>query len=116
MKSIIAGLLLLTAVVAQAETLNPDKYPSLGLNWNRSGISGSANATVLGSTGSEDITGSSNMLVADFRLPITNNLTLSAELGGVFTKQEGSGALSSSDFDSKGVVSGLGVRYYFIGK
>ena len=115
MKKLIA-VLLLAAAAAQAETLNPDRFPSVGLNMTRLSLSGDASATVMGSSASEDLTGSATTILADMRYPVSDNWTLTAALGGHFAHQDGTGSVSTSEASGHGLVTGLGVRYYFTGK
>lgn len=92
---------------------NPDQRLSVGLNLNNSFLSGDASANIGAATGSQDVKDYSTLIVADVRWPVTDDVTLSFALGGRFDSQSGSGSGNSSDYSARGLVTGIGARYYF---
>ena len=107
MKKMLIVAVMLLGQVARADwefKENPDKYPSLGLNYTGSYL----NYPVLNETVTQ------KSLVADARLPISEHFTLYLGIGSI------TGALSTpaywggnDTFLGNGVMFNLGFRVYF---
>lgn len=107
---------------------NPDRVPSLGLNFTGTYLSGTGTfAPVSGFVFNteDDLKDKTNATVADFRLPVSNNLTLSFASGYVSRKVERidaslvpvtGGYLVVGDRltdEYTGPTFSVGARYYF---
>jgi hypothetical protein len=89
---------------------NPDRFPSIGLNYN--GISASGESKTL--TFKQDADYSEGNIVADLRLPVSDNFTLNGALGYLTSTAERkeSATLNKGEDELSGITFNVGVRYY----
>lgn len=116
MKNLLALSVLLLATSVYADTpLNPDRFFSVGLDYSSSHLNNAYPGLILTNPDggqntyrnfSQDIT--NHFLTVDFRMPLTNAITLNAH-GGKWTQTAWNG-------NSDGFVIGGGLRYYFVTK
>lgn len=94
---------------------NPDRFPSIGLNYSAVSEEGDLTATTWGYSGTQDITGESSLLVIDTRLPLSNQFTLDFAIGGTASEQKykENDEFAGQNVDSSGQYFRAGVRYYF---
>lgn len=115
MKKIATALLLVstlsTSLLAWEFDKNPDRFPSLGLNY--TGTSDTGQYKVIGL--SQDIESNAHTVVLDTRLPLSNSLTLAIGAGTTSSHSEGKGggSFNADQLDQDGGLFTVGARYYF---
>ncbi len=115
----IAGLVsvLLLGVCAIGHTEhsgNPDRYPSLGLNYTGIAESGDFTTKDSGFSAKQNTTINSGALVLDGRFPVSNSLTLNAAIGLTGTKSQGdeTPVVTGSNLKTNGTLINVGIRFY----
>ena len=118
MNKIITLIVLLAAPVASlmAEEYagNPDRFPSVGLNWAGSAEKGDATVFGTGISAKQDVEVTNGAFVLDLRLPVSNNVTLSgsvASLASSFDAPE-TPLLLGQKSETTGFAFSVGVRFY----
>ncbi|MGQ0644593.1 MAG: hypothetical protein ACT4O3_03780 [Elusimicrobiota bacterium] len=121
MKKLILAVGLAAGLAASVQAAewpeNPDRFPSVGLNYTGIFQSGDTKYDLIaGGSASQDLSIDENYLVADLRLPVSNRMTLTGGLGfagfmGELTKNAAAGA-DGQEQDATGVLVNLGVRFY----
>ena len=118
MKRFVALMMLLAAPTASLKAAqfegNPDRMPSIGLNWAGSAEEGESTVFGGGSSAKQNVEVSNGAFVLDLRLPVSNSVTLSAAIGSSVTTVEApeTPLLFGQKSETDGVGFSLGVRFY----
>lgn len=110
----------LTSSFAWDTSKNPDRYPSLGLNFDTANIDGgygpridADNYLKVGESVTKTVT-----VQLDLRLPVTNRFTLEGRVRGISVDERFNSdypdVIDSDIFDGSGSGFGVGLRYYFV--
>jgi hypothetical protein len=93
---------------------NPDRFPSIGLNFAGSAETGDATTFGGGASAKQDLKVSNGALILDLRLPVSNNVTITGGVASIATKIDASETtvLFGSKSDTSGASFNLGVRFY----
>lgn len=93
---------------------NPDRFPSIGVNYTGAFESGDATVKDSGLSATQDAEISRGMLVLDGRLPVSNSFTINAAIGftGTTTEAQETPLLLGSESDTSGAFINIGLRYY----
>jgi hypothetical protein len=103
--------------IADDRGTNPDRWTSLSLMWSGTlGVAGQETNTLNNAVDQRSISSGSTGLSAEFRLPVTNALTLRFGAGGVYSEasRPETAQRSRSYQSSSHATLLLGLRYYFI--
>lgn len=118
MKKFIAVMLLLVApaasLFAAEHAGNPDRFPSIGINWSGSAEDGDSTVFGGGSSAKQDVEVASGAFVLDLRLPVSSNVTFTAAIGSSATTVEApeTPLLFGQKSETSGLGLSVGVRFY----
>jgi len=116
-KTVIVGLLVgLCAGMSFAETLNPDKYPSVGLTYGTQSMEGTARVFFGSAAAHQDINSRVGVISIDGRIPLNDSFTLTLGIGAVATEATGEETtmLTGQKIKEDGSHFSIGMRYYFL--
>lgn len=93
---------------------NPDRRPSIGVNYTGHFLSGDAEVTSGGLSAKQDADVVSGALTLDTRIPVSNNVTFNAAVGFIGTASEvkETNILNGGEDSLGGVLVNVGVRFY----
>lgn len=115
-KAILAGLFLGMTQVGMAgeHSGNPDRFPSIGLNYTGTALSGDGTVMASGVSAKQDEDLVMGEFMVDGRFPVSDWITLSAGLGliGYEFKGEETALLAGGKDELSGVKVNLGIRWY----
>jgi len=110
----------LTSASAWDTSKNPDRYLSIGLNYDSAKVDGGYGPKIDGDRYlkiGENVTKTS-IFQLDVRMPVSNKLTIEGRLRGIAVddrfNSDYPSLIDSEIFDGSGSGFGLGVRYYFV--
>ena len=110
----IAGLLLAGYVRAAEVEGNPDRFPSVGVQYIGASESGESVATAGGSSASQDVDLDNGLFLLDARIPLTANVTLTGAIG--FSKTEvtaqETAIFAGQKTNTDGNSFSVGLRFY----
>lgn len=110
----IAGLLLAAVGVRAEVEGNPDRFPSIGINYTGAFEDGEGTAYDTGLSASQDIEISHGVLALDLRLPVSGNVTLNGAIGitGTEATANETNLLQGGKQETDGMFVNVGVRFY----
>lgn len=115
-KYIMAGLLLASSVTVYAWEFpnNPDRYPSLGLNFSGQSLEGEREFVAGPQSAKQDGIYESGMLVLDGKFPVSNRITLNAAIGASSIRwgYDETPLLNFEENENSGTYFNLGIRFY----
>lgn len=108
------GLFLSSVAMAAEYEGNPDRLPSIGINYSGLAETGDFTVTSSGVSAQQDMTIANGMLALDARLPISNSTTLNFAVGiiGSETTADETSLLTGGKSKSRGFSFNVGARFY----
>jgi hypothetical protein len=93
---------------------NPDRFPSIGINYTGSFASGEGKAMASGISATQDIEVAQGTFALDTRIPVSRSITLNGALGfyGYTDKAKETLLLAGQESNLGGLFLNIGVRFY----
>lgn len=93
---------------------NPDRMPSVGLNF--AGNAEDGDVTVFGSSASakQDVKAANAAFIVDLRMPISNSVTITGAIGSIASRFEApeTTLLLGQKSETSGISFSVGIRFY----